>query len=794
MKEKLVRLNNVGTYKISFIAFLFLLLFGPPVIPQVNTGLLTCLGACAALVIRFRGEILNSVKRSGAGRFSLLLLAFLGYLAVVTLVSTLVFHERVQTMHYITQWYRFFLIFPCLTGASLYICLRARELNYTPEQLGMCFVWAACAQFVLAMAALMFPQLKEAFVSAIYRCTGDRYLTVKWITMRRGFGYSNSFVDSFGWGMGIVAALPFFAVSKKSFRPLLFVPIALFVTLVNARTGLLMAAIGGAASVPWLWKSFLAADRQRRKKAVKTVIAALLILCILLTAVFVFNKVTLRWAIGDVLSFIDDVTPELTPEGTEEEPTTRRHLSDSKTSTADVLFSDRFWSLPPAGILLFGCGHSIFGAEGYPNSDVGYVNDLWLGGIFGCALLYGAFGAVFLTAFRRSTELKRKLLTVFLAVSFAVFQIKANAIMFCAGLNVMLPMLFYLSCYGSPSFGTGVRRDFTGMEENETVSVIVPVYQVEAYLARCVESILAQSYRRLQVILVDDGSPDRCGELCDGFSEKDGRVTVLHTENGGLSAARNAGLAIAEGEYVAFVDSDDFVHPDYIAALLTAARENHAEIAACGVTVYYNSLLQFGAPAGQARVYTPEEALRDIFTMENNVHVVAWNKLYQRSLFTDNGILYPVGKLHEDVATTYRLCAAANRIAFIPLPCYYYVQRNNSIMGGGFSMKRLDLLEASDGIGAFLKETPFSLDEEYAYYAFLNRLTLVNALCDGKRSDPALFRKLSENVFAAETALAGNRYYGKKNALTVKLLRGGEKRYRAVRRVWAKLDLIRNLI
>ena len=792
MKEKLVRLNNVGDYKLSFIAFLFLLLFGPPVIPQVNTGLLACLGACAALVVRYRGEICSTFRRSGAGRFSLLLLAFLGYLAVVTLVSTLVFRERVQTMHYVTQWYRFFLIFPCLTGASLYICLRARELHYTPEQLGMCFVWATCAQFVLAMAAMLIPQLKEAFIAAIYRITGDQYLKIKWITMRRGFGYSNSFVDSFGWGMGIIAALPFFAVTKKNFRPVLLVPVVLFVSLVNARTGLLMAAIGGAAAIPWLWKSYSAADRQRRKKALRIVIAALLILCLLLTVVFLCNKITLYWAIGDVLSFIDDVAPTTEPDS--EVSTTRRQLADSKTSTADVLFSDRFWNLPPAGIFLFGCGHSIFGAEGYPNSDVGYVNDLWLGGVVGCALLYGAFGVLFLTAYRRSADLKRKLLTGFLAVSFALFQIKANAIMFCAGLNVMLPMLFYLSCYGDPAFLTGLRRDFGGQTEDDLVSVIVPVYKVEAYLARCVESILAQSYRLLQVILVDDGSPDRCGEMCDGFAEKDARVTVLHTENGGLSAARNAGLAAAAGDYVAFVDSDDFVRPDYIAALLTAAKENDAKIAACGSRIYYNSLLQFDAAMGPPRVYTPEEALRDIFTMENNVHVVAWNKLYRRSLFADAGIRYPAGKLHEDVATTYRLCAAADRIAFTPMPCYYYVQRKGSIMGGSFSEKRLDLLEASDGVGAFLKDSPYSLDEEYAYYAFLNRLTLVNALCDGKHADPALFRRLSENVFTAAAALEGNRYYGKKNALTVKLLCGGEKRYRAVRRVWAKLELLRNLI
>ncbi len=788
MKEKLARLNSVGPYKISFLAFLFLLLFGPPVIPQVNTGLLACLGACVLLVLRYRGELCDTVRRSGAGRFSLLLLVFFGYLAVITPVSALLFHERVQTMHYITQWYRFFLIFPCLTGASLYICLRARELRYTPERLGMCFVWAACAQFVLALAALLIPPLKEAFVAAIYRATGAPYLDIEWVMQRRGFGYSNSFVDSFGWGMGIVAALPFFAVSQKRFRPVLLVPVVLFISILNVRTGLVIAFLGAVASLPHLLKTFLACDKRDKKKAIRTTAASLLIFFLLIATVFAFNKVTLRWIAGDVLSFID----EMEPEQPGEEDTTHVKLSDSETTTAETLFSDRFWNLPPAGILLFGSGHSIFGAEGYPNSDVGYINDLWLGGVVGCLPLYGAFAVLFLTAFRRSAELKRKLLTVFLAAGFALFQVKANAIMFCAGLNVMLPLLFYLCCYGDPAFLPAPPPE--APREDETVSVIVPVYKTEAYLDRCVGSILAQTYRRLQVILVDDGSPDRCGAMCDAFAQKDPRVTVLHTKNGGLSAARNAGLAAAMGDYVAFVDSDDFVGPDYIAALLTSAKENDAAIAACGYTVWYNSLLQFRPAAGPARVYTPEEALRDIFTMENNVHVVAWNKLYRRSLFTDTGVRYPEGMLHEDVATTYRLCAAADRIAYTPLPCYYYVQRRDSIMGSAFNPRRLDLLKASDGIGPFLKDSPFSLADEYACYAFLNRLTLVNALCDSKQADPALFRRLTEEIFAAEPTLTANPYYGKKNALTVKLLRGGEKRYRAARRVWAKLELIRNLI
>lgn len=792
MKAKLVRLNTVGSYKLSFLAFLFVLIFGPPVIPQINTALLACVAAAVLLVTRYRSQLLNVFRQSGMSRFSLLFLVFLAYLAVITPINVFLFHERVQTMHYITQWYRFFLIFPCLTAASLYICLRARELRYTPEKLAMCFVWASAAQFLLAMAALLIPQVKEAFVAVIYRATGAEYLSVDWVMRRRGFGFTNSFVDSFGWGMGIIAALPFFAVTKKEFRPVLLVPVVLFISIVNVRTGLIIAALGGVCALPYLLKTFFAMDRQRRKKAILTVISALLILCLLISVVFLANKITLRWIAGDVLSFIDAM--ELDDPENGEEDTTREPLSDSQTTTAETLFSDRFWNFPPTRILLFGSGHSIFGAEGYPNSDVGYVNDLWLGGIVGCLILYASFAVLILSAFRRSEDLRRKLLTVFLAASLAVFQIKANAVMFCAGLNVMLPMLAYLNYYGNPAAKIREQRDFSGLAQDALVSVIVPVYKVERYLERCVNSLLSQTYRRLQLILVDDGSPDGCGAMCDAFAAKDDRVTVLHTENGGLSAARNRGLEQAQGEYVAFVDSDDFVHPDFIAALLTNVKETGAEIAACGVTLYYNSLIQFDDCAGQSRQYTPEEALRDIFTMENNVHVVAWNKLYKKALFTDSGVRYPVGKLHEDVATTYKLCAAADRIAFTPLPYYYYVQRKSSIMGGAFNPRRFDLLEASDAIADYLNTYPFSLAAEYAYYTFLNRLTLVNALCDSGKPDPAVFGKLTDMIFASEPQLAQNPYYGKKNALTVQLLHKGETRYRAVRRLWAALDKLRKLV
>ena len=218
---------------------------------------------------------------------------------------------------------------------------------------------------------------------------------------------------------------------------------------------------------------------------------------------------------------------------------------------------------------------------------------------------------------------------------------------------------------------------------NETVSVIIPVYNVEPYLNRCVESVLRQSYHALEVLLVDDGSTDQSGMLCDQWAEKDSRIRVYHLENRGVSEARNSGIAAAAGDYIVFVDSDDFIDADMISKLFNALKKNHAEMSICNF-LYVD---EHGAPIKQMNTNLPvkDEVLAgtDIikkFPDHNGWHFQhAWNKLYKTCLFSD--IRFPKGKIcGEDAFIAHRLLGKCSRIACISDACYYYVQRTDSVM------------------------------------------------------------------------------------------------------------------
>jgi len=233
------------------------------------------------------------------------------------------------------------------------------------------------------------------------------------------------------------------------------------------------------------------------------------------------------------------------------------------------------------------------------------------------------------------------------------------------------------------------------------ISVIVPVYKVEDLLPRCVDSILRQSYTALEIILVDDGSPDRCPEICDDFAARDPRVRVIHQHNAGLSAARNSGLDIARGAYVTFVDSDDWIHDDFIKHLVSAS-ERHPLATVCGAFV---RAVDESAVTG----YTPGEFVLTVpealSAMNTQVRLMtAWGKLYPISLF--DTIRFPVGRLHEDEFVVYKLYDRSDVVVMTDLGVYYYWVRRDSIMG----MHRRNPLALTDNLDA-LEERARYLDE-----------------------------------------------------------------------------------
>lgn len=226
---------------------------------------------------------------------------------------------------------------------------------------------------------------------------------------------------------------------------------------------------------------------------------------------------------------------------------------------------------------------------------------------------------------------------------------------------------------------------------NPLISVIVPIYNVEKYLARCVDSIVNQTYKNLEIILVDDGSPDLCPQMCDDYAEKDSRIKVVHKKNGGLSDARNAGMAVAKGEYISFIDSDDYVSDDFFECLLDVMNKENSDIAECSVVKLYedNRFDEFSDDLS-VKTYDTQDAM-SVLIAENPFHQHVWNKLYKTELVRD--IPYAVGKLNEDEFWTYQVFGRANKVSKLNKTMYYYFQRNSSIMGVGYNIRRLDALE-----------------------------------------------------------------------------------------------------
>lgn len=232
--------------------------------------------------------------------------------------------------------------------------------------------------------------------------------------------------------------------------------------------------------------------------------------------------------------------------------------------------------------------------------------------------------------------------------------------------------------------------------ERPLISVIVPVYKVEAYLDRCVKSIVSQSYENLEILLVDDGSPDRCGAMCDAWARRDSRIRVIHKENGGAADARNTGMDCCQGQYVTFVDSDDYLAPEMIEQLYNALFCGNGKMSMCN-TNCLNSNCE-PEPSGNylivdQGVYSARELLPRIYQAWGWLYVVPWNKLFHRDILTH--IRYPVGKGNEDEFVCAQLIWEAQTICTTSYAGYFYLQeRAGSVMKSWSSLQRLDYFEA----------------------------------------------------------------------------------------------------
>lgn len=236
---------------------------------------------------------------------------------------------------------------------------------------------------------------------------------------------------------------------------------------------------------------------------------------------------------------------------------------------------------------------------------------------------------------------------------------------------------------------------------DKLITIIIPIYNVEAYLTKCLDSILIQTYRNLEILLIDDGSTDSCGEICDKYKSIDNRIKVIHKVNGGISDARNCGLSNATGELISFIDSDDWVHKEYIETLYKNLITYKADISSCSYIkvkesskIIYNSTKKV-----RTKVYTSEEAIANILYrryMDNS----PWGKLYKKKLF--DGLEYQKGIIYEDLDLFYRIYERANLIVHTNKQCYFYLLRKTSLIRT-FNDNRLIVLDITDKICLYMK-------------------------------------------------------------------------------------------
>lgn len=283
------------------------------------------------------------------------------------------------------------------------------------------------------------------------------------------------------------------------------------------------------------------------------------------------------------------------------------------------------------------------------------------------------------------------------------------------------------------------------------ISVIVPVYNVEPYLCRCVDSILNQSFQDFDLILVDDGSPDNCGAMCDAYAEKDSRIHVIHQKNGGLSAARNSGIDYSfthsDSSWFAFVDSDDWIHRDYLKLLLTAAEENGAGAAVgdCHWTAEYCPDADLSG--AKAVCLDAQSAIAEHYSK----CISAWGKIFRKELFAE--IRFPVGKLYEDAYVTHRLICMAERVAVYREKLCYYYYNPTSITRAKWSDRKLDSIEAHEQRLAFFAEHGYekALRREKEVYVE-DLMDKIRHLLDTRKTEQeheATLRMMQEKLRAA---------------------------------------------
>ena len=249
---------------------------------------------------------------------------------------------------------------------------------------------------------------------------------------------------------------------------------------------------------------------------------------------------------------------------------------------------------------------------------------------------------------------------------------------------------------------------------SEKISIIIPIYNVEQYLEKCIESVIHQTYNNLEIILVDDGSSDKSGEICNQYAMIDKRIRVIHKDNGGISSARNEGLKVATGEYICFMDSDDYLELDMYETLYELIKENDADIS---MVSFFEEVPNMPAKCKNSmkkHIYEDDVILQELL-INKNLQNVVWNKMFAKKLF--EGIVFPEGIIYEDIGTTFYIFEKANKLVYLEVPKYHHIIRNGSAIETKSIKSCIDLLNVIYERYLYIQKMHSAL-EVYNAYSF----------------------------------------------------------------------------
>lgn len=320
------------------------------------------------------------------------------------------------------------------------------------------------------------------------------------------------------------------------------------------------------------------------------------------------------------------------------------------------------------------------------------------------------------------------------------------------------------------------------------ISILVPVYNAERYLNRCIDSVLAQTYEAFELVIVDDGSTDASARICDGYQQADRRVRVMHTENRGVGAARNLLLDSARGQYIGFVDSDDYIEPDMFEVLIQSLQERNADVAVCGTSIEFATCRRFNSDPHEKRTYSREEAvsaLADNWVITSSL----WDKLFKAELFT--GIRFPEIPAFEDMLIVFRLLERCAAVAFDGRPLYHHFKSAGSLMCRRFNEGHLAELHAREEMLENVGAVYPALRPKLHMAVLKAKLYMCNRIVTESPEFKSVYQELCADIRKAFKTIMGSPYAGRNMKLMAALMKINGTLYRACVKLMKKLKNVR---